>query len=140
MLQVPSDLAIVMAMLQQERKERVDVAVSPSTFADDVAAIHGAPPTLSALTPCCTLPTNRGLHYIQEQLGKVLLAVGMRMSASAGQVPPSCGVLKVTLVERCGALCRSRDLFDRVSAPQKGVKVQTMLPHCMREASIRDHA
>lgn len=38
---MPSDLAVVMAMLKQERKERISVPVAPSTFSDDVASIHG---------------------------------------------------------------------------------------------------
>ena len=40
-MQVPSDLTVVMAVLKQERKERINVPVAASTFSDDVASIHG---------------------------------------------------------------------------------------------------
>ncbi|KAK9804488.1 hypothetical protein WJX73_008895 [Symbiochloris irregularis] len=40
-LEIPSDLAVVKALLHQEKKERMSVDVPPSTFAQDIAAIHG---------------------------------------------------------------------------------------------------
>lgn len=40
-MQIPSDLAVVKALLSQEKKERLSVDVPPSTFAQDVVAIHG---------------------------------------------------------------------------------------------------
>lgn len=40
-LEVPTDVAVVMAVLQEDRKERIDVPVPLSTFSDDVATIHG---------------------------------------------------------------------------------------------------
>lgn len=43
-MQVPTDVAVVMAVLQEDRKERIDVPVPLSTFSDDVATIHGVLP------------------------------------------------------------------------------------------------
>ena len=43
---MPSDLAVVTAMLQQERVDRTDVPTPVSTFPEDIAAIHGVWPCL----------------------------------------------------------------------------------------------
>ena len=44
-LQVPSDAEIMVAQLHLERKQRIHVPAPASSFADDIHAIHGEPPS-----------------------------------------------------------------------------------------------
>ena len=86
-MQVPSELAIVKALLKQERRERVDVPVPGSTFPDDVATIHGAPCNTASgqkHTPiqCSLIPLP--IHLAQfVRLSSSLLRGGLGAASSA---------------------------------------------------------